>query len=329
MATTPANITKSQRWGAPLDPFADKVIVCGTFIFIAVAPGMLAEPRVAGMDGGGDRRPRIAGDGPAQLSRRRGSDFSANMSGKLKMVLQSVAAAASLVFLNCRGSISRDMPMGSPVPGWVYWTTISSIWSAVILTVYSGAIYVWIAYRLSGRTPTSRTHDSAASDIVEPGVEASRDPCRLPGRRAPIWLWISLRLRRGEPIIPLARRRPVPWQGQDVLFIFFIGFLLPILSATAVRPWVGNSGEQKEGDRKPDLSHPAEQMLRSRDSFAIAAAVTMAVIVPRWPRNSSFASCCKAGWKPSGVASGAGRPELRKAAAVMDSDSLAGSAFLP
>ncbi len=33
-------------------------------------------------------------------------------------------------------------------PQWVYWFTVVSIWSAVILTVYSGAIYVWIAYKL-------------------------------------------------------------------------------------------------------------------------------------------------------------------------------------
>jgi hypothetical protein len=37
---------------------------------------------------------------------------------------------------------------GSAAPQWVYWFTVVSIWSAVILTVYSGTIYVWIAYKL-------------------------------------------------------------------------------------------------------------------------------------------------------------------------------------
>jgi len=96
---------------------------------------------------------------------------------------------------------------------------------------------------------------------------------------APIWLWVCLRWRRGEPIIPLARRRPVPWQGQDVLFIFLIGFLLPITSASVVGAWVGNNGVQQAADLKPDLSHPAEQMLRSSNLVAIAVATTMAVIV--------------------------------------------------
>ena len=125
--------------GRILDPFADKVIVCGTFIFLVVAPGMVAEPRglrawmvvaIVGRE--------LLVTALRSFLEERGSDFSANLSGKLKMVLQSVAAAAALVFLDYRGA----------APEWVYWTTIVSIWLAVILTVYSGAIYVWIAYKL-------------------------------------------------------------------------------------------------------------------------------------------------------------------------------------
>lgn len=33
-------------------------------------------------------------------------------------------------------------------PAWVYWFTVVSIWAAVLLTVYSGVVYVWIAYKL-------------------------------------------------------------------------------------------------------------------------------------------------------------------------------------
>ncbi len=136
--------------GRILDPFADKVIVCGTFIFLLVAPGM--------WDMAGGLRAwmvvvivgrELLVTALRSFLEERGSDFSANMSGKLKMVLQCVAAAASLVFLDCRGPRNPVLPNEFlPVPGWIYWTTIISIWSAVILTVYSGAIYVWIAYRL-------------------------------------------------------------------------------------------------------------------------------------------------------------------------------------
>lgn len=129
--------------GRILDPFADKVIVCGTFIFLLVAPGM------RDMEGGLQAWMVVVIVGRELLVtalrsflEERGSDFSANLSGKLKMVLQCVAAGSALVYLHCL------QPVGSTAPQWVYWFTVVSIWLAVILTVYSGAIYVWIAYKL-------------------------------------------------------------------------------------------------------------------------------------------------------------------------------------
>ena len=133
--------------GRILDPFADKVIICGTFIFILVAPEMSAMP-------GGLRAWMVVVIVGRELLvtalrsflEERGSDFSANLSGKLKMVLQCVAAGSALVYLHClqpAGPAAR-----AAAPQWVYWFTVVSIWSTVVLTVYSGAIYVWIAYRL-------------------------------------------------------------------------------------------------------------------------------------------------------------------------------------
>ena len=78
----------------------------------------------------------------------RGSDFSANLSGKLKMVLQCFAAGSALVYLHCPAIVDPATRQVRPAPPWVYWFTVVSIWSAVVLTVYSGAIYVWIAYKL-------------------------------------------------------------------------------------------------------------------------------------------------------------------------------------
>ena len=133
--------------GRILDPFADKVIVCGTFIFLLVAPGMRDAPLglrawmvvvIVGRE--------LLVTALRSFLEEKGSDFSANMSGKLKMVLQCVAAGASLVYLHCLQFVDQVAP--PTVPQWVYWITIVSIWSAVILTVYSGTIYVWIAYKL-------------------------------------------------------------------------------------------------------------------------------------------------------------------------------------
>jgi CDP-diacylglycerol--glycerol-3-phosphate 3-phosphatidyltransferase len=76
----------------------------------------------------------------------RGSDFSANMSGKLKMVLQSVAAVASLVYLDYRPEIAPHNYQLAP--DWIRWVMVLSVWSAVALTIYSGAVYVGIAWKL-------------------------------------------------------------------------------------------------------------------------------------------------------------------------------------
>ena len=127
--------------GRILDPFADKVIVCGTLVFLAAAPGMLATP--------GGLRPWmvvvIVGRELLVTALRsfiedQGGDFSAQMSGKIKMVLQCVAAGAAL------GYLAWETPAGAP--RWLYGLMIAAVWSAVVMTVYSGAVYVVQAARL-------------------------------------------------------------------------------------------------------------------------------------------------------------------------------------
>ena len=138
--------------GRILDPFADKVIVCGTFIFLITTEGMRKDPLllqawmvvvIVGRE--------LLVTALRSFLEERGSDFSANMSGKLKMVLQCVPAGSALVYLQCL------LPPRSAAPQWVYWFTVVSIWSTVLITVYSGAIYVWIAYKLL-------KHNADASD---------------------------------------------------------------------------------------------------------------------------------------------------------------------
>jgi CDP-diacylglycerol--glycerol-3-phosphate 3-phosphatidyltransferase len=139
--------------GRILDPFADKVIVCGTFIFLTTTEGMRADWRmlqawmvvvIVGRE--------LLVTALRSFLEERGSDFSANLSGKLKMVLQCVAAGAALIYLHC---LQAAVP-GVPPPRWVYWFTIISIWSAVLLTVYSGVLYVWIAWKILRREHTEQ-----------------------------------------------------------------------------------------------------------------------------------------------------------------------------
>jgi CDP-diacylglycerol--glycerol-3-phosphate 3-phosphatidyltransferase len=126
--------------GRILDPFADKVIICGTFIFLLAVPKMAATPYgvrawmvvvIVGRE--------LLVTALRSFIEDRGSDFSAKMSGKLKMLLQCIAAGAGLYFLSYTTHAA---------PGWVLWTMIASTWLAVLLTLYSGLQYVYAAARL-------------------------------------------------------------------------------------------------------------------------------------------------------------------------------------
>lgn len=134
--------------GRILDPFADKVIICGTFIYLVAIPRMLETPyglrawMVVVIVGRELLVTALRG-----FLEQRGADFSAKMSGKLKMVLQCVAAGAALFYLSY-----SHLPLGQPA--WVWWVMVVSIWAAVLLTVYSGLIYVVAAVRLLRKMQT-------------------------------------------------------------------------------------------------------------------------------------------------------------------------------
>ncbi|MEX0676787.1 MAG: CDP-diacylglycerol--glycerol-3-phosphate 3-phosphatidyltransferase [Pirellulales bacterium] len=114
--------------GRILDPFVDKIIICGTFIFLVAVPGSGVEAWMAVVVVGRELlvtalRSYLEGEG---------ADFSASMSGKLKMVLQCLAAALALFALY----------YGSPRPEGLQWALVISIWAAVLMTIYSGVAYV-------------------------------------------------------------------------------------------------------------------------------------------------------------------------------------------
>ena len=126
--------------GRILDPFCDKIIICGAFISIAVAmrdhfpwyatiAGWMAVV-VVGRE--------LLVTALRSFIEQSGGDFSANMAGKLKMVFQCVAVGASLVALALHASEKE-------IPGWVMVTMVASIWLAVISTVYSGIGYIMAA----------------------------------------------------------------------------------------------------------------------------------------------------------------------------------------
>ena len=126
--------------GRILDPFADKVIICGTFIFLVAIPATVEAPWglrswmvvvIVGRE--------LLVTALRSFIEDRGSDFSAKMSGKWKMVLQCVAAGTCLFYLS---------PQATNVADWCWWLMVGSIWSALLLTVYSGIVYIRAATRL-------------------------------------------------------------------------------------------------------------------------------------------------------------------------------------
>ncbi len=130
------------KLGRILDPFVDKIIICGTFILLAtemhavrasfpwycVVTGWMAVVVV------GREMLVTALRGFIEQS---GGDFSAKMAGKLKMVFQCVAGAAALLALE----------FGDDTAAWILWTLAISLWLAVITTVYSGVEYIIAAAR--------------------------------------------------------------------------------------------------------------------------------------------------------------------------------------
>lgn len=124
--------------GRIFDPFVDKIIVCGTFIFLSSeyhqGSGIAAWVSVVVM-----AREMLV-TVLRSVIEGAGGDFSANWPGKWKMLFQCVAAVASLLAL----TYGIDS-----CPEWLqHWVLPISVWLAVISTIYSGVIYIFAAARI-------------------------------------------------------------------------------------------------------------------------------------------------------------------------------------
>jgi CDP-diacylglycerol--glycerol-3-phosphate 3-phosphatidyltransferase len=128
--------------GRILDPFADKIIICGTFIFLVaikeMAPFLQAWMVVVIVGR------ELLVTALRSFLEQRGADFSAVMSGKLKMGAQCLAAGTALFFLSyTTNPATQTIETHTAVaPVAIEWLLHGSIWAAVLLTIYSGAAYV-------------------------------------------------------------------------------------------------------------------------------------------------------------------------------------------
>lgn len=116
--------------GRILDPFVDKVIIGGAFVFLAVHPASGVNAWMAIIVIG--REMFITS--LRSFLESEGKDFSAAWSGKIKMVLQCAAVAASLLYLEYgRDSAAQaSLAAGRDL----------LLWTAIASTIYSGVAYV-------------------------------------------------------------------------------------------------------------------------------------------------------------------------------------------
>lgn len=137
----------ARRWGVVsqfgrvMDPFADKLLVLGAFIMLA-GPGFtwvfhdgtrLSFTRVAPWMAVVILARELLVTSLRGVVESRGVDFSATMTGKLKMALQSVAVPVILVVIS----------FSTPWPGRAStWFLDGLVWATVAVSVMSGVPYV-------------------------------------------------------------------------------------------------------------------------------------------------------------------------------------------
>ncbi len=123
--------------GRVLDPLADKIVISGSFIYLAATSGSCVSAWMAVVVVVRELVVTVI----RSFFEQAGQDFSANLAGKLKMVFQCAAVIASLYLL-------RTSAHASP-PAHLTWVATSFTWCAVLSTLYSGFVYIVAAVRMA------------------------------------------------------------------------------------------------------------------------------------------------------------------------------------
>lgn len=160
----------ARRWnvvttfGRIMDPFADKLLVIGAFVFLA-SPGFThtgdaiihlpkQQPPPENVSGSvtGVQAWMVAlilGRELLVTSIRaeceaRGVEFSASWSGKWKMILQSVCVPAVLILMNIPGHTTNEVRRPGDI---ATYAILGIVWLTVAVTVWSGLPYITRASR--------------------------------------------------------------------------------------------------------------------------------------------------------------------------------------
>ena len=123
-------------FGRIMDPFADKLLICGCFVYLAAIPELTQVPfglRVW-MSVVIIARELLITSLRA-IVEKSGEDFSAKWVGKWKMALQCIAVPACFLYLKYPNNTV------------LLYVMILSLWGTVLITLYSGLTYSLLAAR--------------------------------------------------------------------------------------------------------------------------------------------------------------------------------------
>ncbi len=133
-------------FGRVVDPFVDKIMICGAFVFFASGI-IIDQSHTVNPEGNATGvQPWMAVvligreflvTGIRGLAESKGIDFRADWAGKIKMIVQCIAVGAIIV----------DVIKFGEVP-WIHITRDISIWVTLIATVLSSLGYIVRARRL-------------------------------------------------------------------------------------------------------------------------------------------------------------------------------------
>lgn len=132
--------------GRILDPFVDKIIICGAFIFLLPVPGAGLTPWMVIVLVGRELLVTLL----RSLVEREGRPFGASWEGKLKMVLQCVTVGWILLHL---GTLAPAASANAALVG--TWVRDILIWITVLSTLTSGIAYTIRAATLLRADETS------------------------------------------------------------------------------------------------------------------------------------------------------------------------------
>lgn len=126
--------------GRILDPFCDKILICGLYILLAVEMNGLFPwyAQIAGWMAVVVVGRELLVTVLRSMIEGSGGDFSAKMAGKLKMWFQCFAVGSCLVALALKSGNSE-----ATLPVWLWGLMIVSVWSSIVSTIHSGILYVF------------------------------------------------------------------------------------------------------------------------------------------------------------------------------------------